>query len=226
MRPNQQKYPLITEEIYHVFNRGIDKRVTFNDTSDFLRCTQAIKLYRFSSPPTKLSRLISLPITDQRIVEENLLKSNNKLVDIICYCLMPNHFHFLLKQLVDRGISLFLSLFENSYIRYFNTKYERTGQLFLDRFKYVRIENNNQLFHVNRYIHLNPYSSNVVQSYSQLLSYPWSSLPEYLNVSTEIICEKEIIMTDFKNIEDYKKFILDQADYQQELDKIKHLLIE
>lgn len=223
--PTKEKFPLVTGEIYHVFNRGIDKRITFANSADFGRGIQTIRLYRFSSP-IKLSRLFSLSIATQMSIIDKLSEANNKLVDIICYCLMPNHFHFLLKQLVDRGISLFLSQFENSYTRYFNTKNDRIGQLFLDRFKHVRIENNDQLFHVNRYIHLNPYSSDLVQNYDGLLSYPWSSLPEYLNLSQENICEKEIIMSDFKSTESYKDFILDQADYQRELDRIKHLLID
>ena len=90
------------------------------------------------------------------------------------------------------------------------------------------VETDEQLIHLVRYIHLNPYSSGVVKSLRDLLSYPWSSLQEYLDPQVTGICdEKEIVLKLFKNNrEAFKKFTLDQAEYQKRLDKIKHLIQE
>ena len=84
---------------------------------------------------------------------------------------MPNHFHLLLKQTIDNGISHFLSKFTNSYTKYFNTKYNRVGPVFQGVFKSVHIESDEQLMHLSRYIHLNPVVSAVVEK-QNLLSYP------------------------------------------------------
>lgn len=144
----------------------------------------------------------------------------------MCYCLMPNHFHFLLRQEVDGGISKFLGLFQNSYTRYFNTKNDRVGQLFLDTFKNVLVEKEEQLLHLSRYIHLNPYSSKVVENLNDLYKYEWSSLGEYIGGSEDYICEKDMVLSSFKTKESYKKFVSDRAEFQRELKQIENLLIE
>ena len=219
-----RKVPLATGEIYHVFNRGIDRRPTFTDKREYQRAILAIKFYRFVKPPLKLSRLLSLT-NDESV---NILQSLGKgrlLVEIISFCLMPNHYHFLLRQKTERGISQFISQLQNSYTRYFNTKNERIGPLFLDQFKTVRIESDEQLLHVSRYIHLHPYSSFVTKGLEDLIIYPWSSFPEYLQ-RQEGFCDKDEVLSFFKSSELYKKFVLDQADYQRKLDQIKHLTID
>ena len=139
---------------------------------------------------------------------------------------MPNHFHFLLKQQKERGISKFLSDFTNSYTRYFNARHKRLGPLFEGVFKAVRIEKGEQLMHVSRYIHLNPVASLIVKE-EELSNYAWSSLPEYLNehLDTEI-CDKEIILNSFSSRDDHRKFIYNQIKYAQDLETIKHLLLE
>lgn len=154
-----------------------------------------------------------------------MLTKGEKLIDILTFCLMPNHFHFLLRQIVNDGTSKFLSNLQNSYTRYFNTKHQRTGPLFLDQFKAVRIETDEQFLHVSRYIHLNPYTSYVVKDFEGLKRYPWSSFPEYFEERAGI-CEKETILGFFKNSRAYERFVFDQADYQRKLHTIQHLLLE
>lgn len=219
-----RKIPLVAGEVYHVFNRGIARQPTFTDLREFSRAMKIVEFYQLDSPPVKLSRYLTLPRDIQDLITKRL-QELPKLVSILSLCLMQNHFHFLLRQLTENGISKFLSQFQNSYTRYFNTKHERDGALFLDEFKAVRIETNEQLIHVSRYIHLNPYSSFVVKTLDDLLNYPWSSLPAYL-VGKSKIYDTELIMSNFKNTESYKKFVLDQADYQRKLESIKHLLID
>lgn len=84
-------------------------------------------------------------------------------LEIISYCLMPNHFHLLVKQVIDHGIVKCLNNFSNSYTRYFNIRHDRVGPLFQGRFKAVRIETDEQLLQVSRYIHLNPVASSLIE---------------------------------------------------------------
>jgi putative transposase len=216
-----RKTPLVTSEIYHIYNRGLDKRPTFTDFNENLRAYQAIKFYRFESPPVRLSYFVRYGT--KKIEELTESSWGNQLVSIIAYCLMPNHFHFILRQEVDGGISKFISNFENSYTRYFNTKSKRVGGLFLDDFQNVLVDSEEQLLHLTRYVHLNPYSSSIIKTLDELLKYEWSSLKEYIGGGEEPICNKEMVMSYFKNKESYKTFVFDRADYQRELKRIEHL---
>lgn len=217
--------PLVNNQIYHVFNRGINHQPTFTDKLEYKRAMLTIDFYRFSNLPTKLSKFLTLSNDDRTKIMDNLRKEDDQLIQILAFCLMPNHFHFLLRQVKDNGISKFLGNLQNSYTRYFNTKRERDGSLFLDQFKAVLIRTDEQLTHVSRYIHLNPYTSFAVKDLDNLFIYPWSSLPEYLE-NKPAICELETIMSFFKTPKDYQSFIEDQADYQRQIHKIQHLTLE
>ena len=216
--------PLVTDEIYHVYNRGINRQPTFNTKREHQRALSAIKFYRVSEPPFRLSKFFEFD-KDRQTAVLKLMDQAEKLVEIISFCLMPNHFHFLLKQKKDHGISKFMGNFQNSYTRYFNTRNDRDGSLFLDQFKAKRITNEEQLIHVSRYIHLNPYTDFLVKSLDELENYPWSSYPDYLTGNKEII-EPGLVMEIFKQADKYKQFVLDQADYQRKLGIIKHLAME
>lgn len=217
--------PLVTDEIYHVFNRGIDHRPTFTNAREYQRAWETLIYYQFISPPMRLSMYL---VTKEQVREKLLLemKQTSRLIDILSFVFMPNHFHFLVKQKTDGGTSKFLSNLQNSYTRYFNIRYKRKGPLFLDQFKAVRVETDEQLLHVSRYIHLNPYSSFVVKTPEDLLNYKWSSLAEYLQTVDNPICERQTILSFFKDSKTFQKFIFDQADYQRKLESIKHLALE
>lgn len=217
--------PLVSNEIYHIYNQGQDKRPTFTNRREYLRALKTINFYQYRTH-LKLSTFLKLPEDEAKSFATLEFKKENKLVDILSFCLMPNHFHFLIKQLSEDGISRFTSNFQNSYTKYFNTRHERIGSLFLDQFKAVRIETDEQFIHVSRYVHLNPFTSYVVRSLEELENYPWSSFREYLHPHLSDITEKEMALSFFKNSEAYKKFVFDNASYQRELDKIKHLALE
>jgi len=213
-------------EIYHIFNRGLDRRPVFLTRWDFLRAEKTLNFYRFKGSGLSLGKALVLKKQEREKFFLNLKKEGNKQVEIISYCFMPNHFHFLLKQQKERGISKFLSDFTNSYTRYFNARHKRLGPLFEGVFKAIRIEKEEQLMHVSRYIHLNPVASLVVKE-KELNNYTWSSLLEYLNEhqNTEI-CDKKIVLNSFASRDDYQKFVYNQIEYAQNLEQIKHLLLE
>lgn len=221
-----RKIPLVTGQIYHVLNRGISFQPTFTTRWDFRRTIEIMRYYQNQKPPLRYSQFLALSNTRRKEVFEKLAEKKQFLVEIIAYCLMKNHFHFMLRQVVKNGISKFMSNFTNSYTRYYNVKNERSGPLFQGKFKAIRVETDEQLLHLSRYIHLNPYASYVTKTLKKLENYSFSSFPEYLGKSRINFCSKEAILDHFKNLKAYKKFVFDQADYQRELDKIKHLALE
>lgn len=218
--------PLVNNEIYHIFNRGIASQPTFIDKRDYQRAMDTIFYYQNVNLPVKYSRFLSLSLEERNDILEKLRNQKEFLVEIIALCLMPNHFHLLIRQLIDNGISHFVSNFTNSYTRFFNTKRERTGPIFEGKFKSVRIETEEQLLHVSRYIHLNPYTAFILKKMEDLENYSYSSFNEYVKNSTPAFYAKDIVLSNFKSREAYKQFVFDQASYQRTLNRIKHLLLE
>lgn len=211
-------------EIYHVFNRGIDRRSTFTDKKEFERIQKLVKFYRHKDTPIRFSQVNQQPReTRERILND--LYKKDRIIDILSYCIMPNHFHFLLQQTVEKGISTFISNITNAYTKYFNTKNKRTGPLFEGIFKAVHIESEEQLVHVSRYIHLNPVASGIIPD-EEFEDYKWSSYPEYLSISSKEITQKELILNMFKSVSAYREFVNNQKDYAKQLDAIKHLVLE
>ena len=136
---------------------------------------------------------------------------------------MPNHYHLLVKQLEDKGISEFINKVFNSYTKYFNTKHNRVGPLLQGQFKAIRIGYDEQFIHVSRYIHLNPITSFLVRD---LRDYPWSSYQDFIGLRKDKLCNKSPIMSFFKSSKKYEEFVLDQVKYGQSLEIIKHLAID
>lgn len=221
-----REIPLITSQIYHVINRGVASQPVFINRRDYQRALEAILYYQYQKPHLRYSFFLRLTVQQRRDFLNKLKLGGKRLIEIIAYCLMPNHLHLLLRQRVENGISIFMSNFTNSYTRYFNTKQKRKGHLFQGKFKAVRVETDQQLIHLSRYIHLNPYASFVLKTPEELEFYSYSSLPEYLSLQREAYCNKEPVLDHFKNRQFYKKFVFDQSSYQRELEKIKHLALE
>lgn len=215
---------LATNEYYHIFNRGIARQPIFFSKRDYERLLLTFSYYRLIDHPVKLSRFLSLPSDTQNQILTGLNKKQHTCVDIVCYVLMPNHFHLILKQNFEGGITEFMSKSINSYTRYVNVKQERVGDLFQGVFKAVRIETNEQLLHVSRYIHINPVVSHVIKD-EDLFTYPWSSLPDYIHKTTSFV-SNSVVIDQFSDRELYKNFVLDHMDYGKKLEEIKHLLVE
>ena len=226
--PTNRKVIFANGEIYHVFNRGVEKRPTFTNKKELGRAITTLNYYQFVQPPIKLSRFLTLPESQKVALVDRIETTHKKLVEILSYCVMPNHFHFLLKQVTENGISIFTANFTNSYTRYFNSKEERVGPLFQGLFKAVRIESDEQLIHVSRYIHLNPVSSFLIKD-EDLERYEWSSYPEYIHSSHGSFISMEQILSFFPKKRahiKYREFVLDQIDYAKTLEQIKHLIME
>ena len=217
--------PLVTDNYYHIFNRGVAHQPTFLLARDYERFLLYLSYYRHKEAPVRLSKLLQIPVDTRKKILDGLETINDSIVDIIAYCCMPNHFHILLKQRIDGGVSLFMKKVTDGYTRYYNTKHQRVGPLFQGAFKAVHISSNEQLLHVSRYIHLNPLVSAVVRD-NDFLTFPWSSLQSYINDKSSPFVNPQPILENFRNSQKYLEFIKDQIDYGKRLEEIKHLTFE
>lgn len=195
-------------EYYHIFNRGVEKRKIFNKDKDYLRFLDSIIFFNTGKPAWVIKNLRQSGIEDRP-------RQEDKLVDIMVYCLNPNHFHFLLKENKKNGITRFMKKICTGYAMYFNKKYAHSGVLFQGRFKSVHMDSNDQLLYVSAYVNGN----SEVHGIEKASNYPWCSFPEYFqdrSLADGSICQKEIILKQFKNIEEYKTFCYDKIKGMKE----------
>lgn len=204
-----RKVTFINGGIYHVFNRGVDQKPIFLEKGDYKRFINLLDYYKYTREVK-----YSIAITNPHQVWDS---QGDPLVDLICYCLMPNHFHLLLRQTTESGVSNFLRLIQNSFTKYFNTKHQRTGHLLQGLFKAVQINTDEQLLHVSRYIHLNPFVAGLI---NDLKGYQWSSYRDYFEEKNQDI-DSTSILSFFKTPPEYERFVVDHADYAKSLEKIK-----
>ena len=130
-------------------------------------------------------------------------RKKDKLVNFVCYCINPNHYHFLLEQVVDNGIEKFMQRLGNGYTKFFNNKYLRSGSLFQGRYKSVHIDSNEYLLHLSIYINLNDKLTNLdIQCPSQVGG-------EYIGGNNYSFCDKDIVLDQFNKTEDYEVFAND-----------------
>uniref|UniRef100_A0A7C4XLJ5 Transposase IS200-like domain-containing protein n=1 Tax=candidate division WOR-3 bacterium TaxID=2052148 RepID=A0A7C4XLJ5_UNCW3 len=214
-----RKIPLINGQIYHIFSKSIAGFRVFRNKREYERFIEMVKFYRHKSVPVKFSAYEGFP--DRNSYYEKKIKSLECLVQIIAYCIMPTHFHLVLKQLLDNGITIFLKNLLDSYTRYFNLKNERKGPLWQGRFKSVLVDNNVYLLHLTRYIHLNPVVDNLV---GKPEDWYYSSYREYIHSVSDRLCSfSEYI--DLKP-EEYKEFVEIRKDYLNSIKEINHLILE
>lgn len=220
-----RKDPLEIGEVYHVFTRSIADFRIFNNENDFLRMQQIIKYYKVANDAKFSDFLATTMVVKKGFNNAFAITSKDKedLVQIIAYCLMPTHIHLILKQLAKNGIPKYMNDILNSYTRYFNTQHKRKGPLWESRFKNVLVRTDEQLFHLTRYLHLNPVTAKIVNNPE---NWAFSSYGEYLSKITDItaICQFDDIL----EIEpsSYRKFVCDRISYQRELAKIKKLILD
>ncbi|PIP30688.1 hypothetical protein COZ22_02765 [bacterium (Candidatus Howlettbacteria) CG_4_10_14_3_um_filter_37_10] len=218
-----RKTVFVENGIYHVINRGVNRSPIFKGQRDYERFLDVAAFVR-CNPSIRFSHYNRMSFKDKEEFLEKLNK-NEPLVDILSFGLMPNHFHLLLKQLKEGGAQIFMRNLQNSYGKYFNVKYDRVGTVFQSVFKAVPIETDEQLVHVSRYIHLNPVSSNIIRI-NELSKYEWTSFGYYIGQKQNKFINTTDVLGHFKTKDQYKEFVFDQADYQKELEKIKHLVDE
>jgi len=183
---NKRDYKITGEDGYfHIFNRGNGLQDIFLDDDDYNFFL--LKLKQNMYPDASLKRMHPLPEGSY---------------SLLSFCLMPNHFHLLLRQNKKYAVCQLLLRVCSSYSKYFNKKYTKVGHVFQDRFKQINIEDDEQLLWVHAYINLNPVIDKVNKNAGD---YKWSSYNEILGVS-DGFCDKSFILEKLKNPEGIKKF--------------------
>lgn len=231
MAARNSRKTYIEQGYYHIYNRGVEKREIFLDTQDYGIFLSYLKEYLSPKDEENLLSQLNNPSISSKEKDKilKLLRLNNFYNEIflLAYCLMPNHFHLLIKQKSSLSIDKFMNSLALRYAIYFNRKYKRTGILFQDVYKAVSIETDEQLLHLSRYIHQNPLRKDYsISQYTlnDFLSQP-SSYPDYLDQRKPNWVITEEIKSYFSKINpklSYKSFVEETDD----ISLIQHLIIE
>ncbi|HVZ12073.1 MAG TPA: transposase [Patescibacteria group bacterium] len=210
--------PYIENGYYHLYNRGVNKRLIFRDKKDCIVFQRYLKQYL--SPIEELKKLENHADRLNRLVKANMHGE----IELLAFALMPNHIHLLVKQLEPDGIVKFMRKLCVSYSMYFNRKYKRVGHLFQDRYKGVIVLDDNYLLHLSRYIHLNPTKIQINEiNFNEFTSYPY-----YLGLKEAKWLETDFIHSYFMKNKignykgSYKKFV---EDYKADTTVAEQMLI-
>lgn len=203
-----KKEKFISGRYFHIFNRGVDKRNIFSDKYDVFRFIQSLEEFNRVDSGNDLF-YTNKSKKNKKVGHRKAHQNDKKLVDIICYCLNLNHYHFILREVSEGGVSEFMKRLGGGYTQAFNLRYKRSGVLFQGRFKAVCIESNKQLLYVSVYVNLNNKVHKKFDGSKKIfldLIQTKSSWNEYVNKNVNGMCKKDIILDQFDSIEDYKKF--------------------
>ncbi len=204
----------IKDGFYHIYNRGVGKMDIFKDEMDF-----GVFLSYLSDcllpPPNKEELYHSINIQDRVLyVPKRIPKNYYGKIALACYCLMPNHFHFLIKQLEKGAMKNFIHSVLLRYSMYFNKKYDRVGPLFQGRYKAIFVDNESYLLYLSKYIHLNP------SEFTHDLLKAKSSYADFVGLKNTLwVCKNEIlkyfnnkVLLDFKKVNKYEDFVEKDKD--------------
>jgi len=219
-----RKEKFIPGEYYHIYNRTIANYEVLNKEQNAKRLMQAFlfaKAFKYlrNNQPKATS---DVALGWDKALEA--IKQGEKLVDVVCFAIMSDHYHLLVKERKDNGTVNFIHKCDISISKYINLKSGRKGPLFESRFKSKHIDSNDYLVHLSAYIHLNPFDILVGKQWREhklkdwqgvrqkLLGYPWSSLKIFLNEKADndkdlIVSGQEIITDQFKNAKEYENHL-------------------
>jgi len=199
--------------IYHIYNRGVDKRNIFLENDDYVRFIHDLFEFNDITPAKQFSRC-------QNSIENTACyKKREIIIEILAYCLMPNHYHFLLRQKKELGIAKFMQRLGTGYTMYFNKKYQRSGTLFQGTFKAILINDESYFKYVPYYIHSNPLSlfnpnwkkidiESIEKATKFLENYRWSSYLDYIGQKNfPSIVSNQFLNEIWKSPENYKKLM-------------------
>jgi putative transposase len=213
---------LTTNETYHVYTHTIDNITAFTTAHYYDRMVGSLRFYLKKQQPCKFSWLRH-PSYSAKAQEYLSFDRSENHVDVIAYCLMPNHLHLILRQLTENGIRDFMSSVLRSYSLYYNTRNKRKGPLWERRFESIHVDDDSYLLHLTRYVHLNPVSKSLVDRPED---WKWSSYNEYLNPpdGKDRLCYYKDLFSVAPKA--YKIFVDDRKDYQRTLQTMKELMAD
>ncbi|MFH1402568.1 MAG: transposase [Patescibacteria group bacterium] len=210
--------PFLNSHIYHVYNRGVEKRDIFMDDHDRFQFIHDLFEFNDENAVVGLQEYgnfnKSVEVEPPQIKRRQRKEPRKLLTDILAFVLMGNHFHLLLRQKIDNGVPKFMHKMGTGYTMSFNKKYERVGSLFQGRYKAVLVEKEEHLRYLPIYIHLNPIKlfpicgGSTSTDWEFLKNYRWSSLPDYIGKKNfPSVTQREFLSTTLGSTEEYKKEI-------------------
>jgi REP element-mobilizing transposase RayT len=209
-----RKVNLVEGEYYHIYNRGVDKRNIFLNELDLKRFLQSMEEFNTKNPIGSLY---------ENSFVKQLGGRTSKLVNFVAFCLNPNHYHFIITPLTEKGIEKFMQRLGTGYTMYFNEKQKRTGSLFQGKFKSKHINSNEYLLQASSYVNLNNYDKNGIIKKS-LNSSSWL---EYTQSTNTNFCEKSIILDQFKSKKEYEKIALETwkntCEIKEDIDNLEFI---
>ena len=208
-----RKFAFAEGEIYHIYNRGVDKRPIFSDREDLYRFFLSMQEFNTSKP---IGSIYERSFNKGR--QGTTQNKEGKLVEFVAYCLNPNHYHFLLKPVAEKGVEKFMQRLGTGYTNYFNEKESRSGALFQGRFKANHISSNEYLLHASAYVNLNFKIHKLKKG--ALYHSSWN---EYVDKKPGI-CSKKIILEQFRSIPRYVDFA--EQSVKTTLDKREDMVFE
>jgi len=225
-----RKFPIEVGGIYHIVNRGVEKRKIYMNNQNYSRFTIGLEFCNheertnlwpllYQATPHDIDALVTPGVTrhEKRSIAERLAgernliqklqKSGKGLVEILAFCLMPNHFHFIIREIKKGGLTKFM-IKMGGYSKYFNEQYKRVGPLFQSRFKAVPVLNEQQLYRVFCYVHTNPVElwergwknfeiKNKREAIKKLNEYKWSSYRDYIGKPTHTMVTQRDFFLEF-----------------------------
>ena len=196
-------------EHYHICNRGMSKQVIFHGTGDYARFLFLILYLQSPVVFSNMSRQASW-FVKHRVFNINLEDRkgvvDKRTVELVAFCLMPNHFHLIVKEIEEGGIASYMQRVLNSYTKYYNTKYQKSGHLFQGPYRAVHVETNEQLLYLSTYIHRNP--RELAGWRNKESQYVWSSYQDFIkNNRWDELIRPSIIGEQFKKKSDYRRFV-------------------
>lgn len=209
-----RRYSFETGSIYHIYNRGVRKVNIFNDVSDYLRWESLLAwCLQYDYPYSRyLDRLRELKSSIKQEAFCRMMESSYKyekpLVEILTYVEMSNHFHLVVEQIVDNGISIFMRKLATAYSMYINKKYDLSGAVFEGSYKTVPVVSDPQLIQLLLYVLRNPIEAKFATSRS-IFQYRWSAIKEYLNNNERKIVSLKRLPDYFSDKDKLKGFIVD-----------------
>ncbi len=203
-------------DIYHICNKSISNYRIFR--SDTLASHFQITLNYYNTTTQKicLSKALKKHFTFPHIIN----RRDTNIFFVITFCIMPDHYHLLIKVNNEMLVSKYINDIQNSYTRYYNKMNNRKGPLWQNRFRAIRIEDNSTLLHVQRYIHLNATTAGLVDLPEK---WKWSSYNDYVCDPTLLEMNKEISIQSMRQL---RQFTEDQIDYQKTIKGIRRKLLE
>jgi len=200
-----RKTEFIQGEYYHLLNRGNNKQLTFLDERDYVRFLFLLLYFQMPIEFENITREITYFIK-HRTFDLSVDISKNRLVRLLNFCLMPNHFHLTVEEVAEAGISRYMQRVLNAYTKYFNTRHERSGHLFQGPFKAIGVMGDDQLEYLSAYIHRNPREITGWKDNEE--KYEWSSYQDYIIKNRwGALLGVRPVLSNFKSQIDYQNFI-------------------